>query len=29
LEEDGISQGQLAARTRLDKSTLALMLDRL
>jgi len=28
-KEDGISQGQLAARTRLDKSTLALMLDRL
>jgi DNA-binding MarR family transcriptional regulator len=28
-KEDGISQAQLAARTKLDKSTLALMLDRL
>jgi MarR family transcriptional regulator, organic hydroperoxide resistance regulator len=28
-KEDGISQAELAARTRLDKSTLALMLDRL
>jgi DNA-binding MarR family transcriptional regulator len=28
-KEDGISQVLLAARTRLDKSTLALMLDRL
>ncbi len=27
--EDGISHGQLAARTKLDKSTLALMLERL
>ncbi len=28
-KEDGISQAQLASRTRLDKSTLTLMLDRL
>lgn len=28
-KEDGLSQGELAARTRLDKSTLALMLERL
>ena len=28
-KEDGISQVQLAARTKLDKSTLTLMLDRL
>ncbi len=28
-KEDGISQAELAARTKLDKSTLALMLDRL
>ncbi len=28
-KEDGISQAQLASRTRLDKSTLALMLGRL
>jgi MarR family transcriptional regulator, organic hydroperoxide resistance regulator len=28
-KEDGISQAQLAARTRLDKSTLTLMLNRL
>ncbi len=28
-KEDGISQAELSARTKLDKSTLALMLDRL
>ncbi len=28
-KEDGISQAELASRTRLDKSTLTLMLDRL
>ncbi len=28
-KEDGIGQAELAARTKLDKSTLALMLDRL
>lgn len=28
-KEDGLSQAELASRTRLDKSTLALMLDRL